>query len=176
MQATEVTFNARIQRLLGEQGQIARDIDPLLERQGEAALEERSLLSMMQIMASGTRMAFDRKTHRQGWRRFNRLQYTYLAAHLLEGRDPERITEAVVEHLEGAREVMEQVWGRAEWLRLSQQVEVSIQQFDERLQRLLNVSLGPERFEELASRPIATFSPADIALVSEVLGKRLQNE
>src|SRR5512135_565970 len=162
MQATEVTFNARIQRLLGEQGQIARDIDPLLDRLNEAVLEERNLLSLMQIMASGTKMAFDRKTHQQGWRRYNRLQYTYLAAHLLEGRDPERITEAVVEHLEGAREVMEQVWGRAEWLRLTQQVEVSFQQFDERLQKLLIDSLGRERFEELAARPINTFSPADI--------------
>ena len=176
MQAIETTLNARMQRLLGEQGQIAHDLDPVLERQGETALEERNLLALMQLMATGARLAFDRKTHRQGWRRYNRLNYTYLAARLLENRSPEAITEAVVEHLEGARASLERVWGRAEWLRLSQQAEVTFQNFDERLQNLLADSLGRERFEELSARPINTFSPSDLELVSAVLGKRLQNE
>ncbi len=176
MQATEVTLNARLQRLLGESGQIAHDLDPVLERVGDSALEERNLLALMQLMATGSRLAFDRKTHRQGWRRYNRLNYNFLAARLLENRSPEDITDAVVEHLEGAREALERVWGRAEWLRLTQQAEISFQNFDEHLQGLLSEALGPERFEELYSRPITTFSPADVELVSAVLGKRLQNE
>jgi preprotein translocase subunit SecA len=139
-------------------------------------MEERNLLALMQIMAVGNKLSFDRKTHRQGWRRYNRLSYPYLAARLLEGRSPDAITDDVIEHLEGAREALVRVWGRAEWLRLSQQSELTFQNFDERLQNLLADALGPERFEELAPQPIGAFTPADIELVSATLGKRLQNE
>jgi preprotein translocase subunit SecA len=176
MQAVEVIFDGRVEHLLGNQGQIAHDFDPILDRLGEAVMEERNLLALMQIMAVGNKLSFDRKTHRQGWRRYNRLSYPYLAARLLEGRSPDAITDDVIEHLEGAREALVRVWGRAEWLRLSQQSELTFQNFDERLQNLLADTLGPERFEELAPQPIGAFTPADIELVSATLGKRLQNE
>jgi preprotein translocase subunit SecA len=176
LQAVEVTFNGRVEHLLGDQGQIAHDLDPILDRLGEAVMEERNLLALMQIMAIGNKLSFDRKTHRQGWRRYNRLSYPYLAARLVEGRSPEAITDDVIEHLEGAREALVRVWGRAEWLRLSQQGELNFQNFDERLQNLLVVGLGEERFEELEDQPLNSFAPADIELVSAVLGKRLQNE
>jgi preprotein translocase subunit SecA len=176
MQATEVTLNSRVEHVLGDQGQIAHDLDPILDRLADAAMEERNLLAMMQIMATGNKLSFDRKTHRQGWRRYNRLTYPYLAARLLEGRTPEAITDDVVEHLEGAREALERVWGRAEWLRLAQQSEITFQNFDERLQNLLADSLGRERFEELSGLQIGNLTSADVELVSAVLGKRLQNE
>jgi preprotein translocase subunit SecA len=176
MQAVEVTFNSRVEHLLGDQGQIAHDIDPNLDRLGDAVMEERNLLALMQIMAIGNKLSFDRKTHRQGWRRYSRLTYPYLAARLLEGRSPESITDDVIEHLEGAREALVRVWGRAEWLRLSQQGEVTFQKLDERLQNLLVDALGEDRFHELEEQQIGTLAPDDIEMVSATLGKRLQNE
>jgi preprotein translocase subunit SecA len=176
MQGTEVTLNGRVEHLLGDQGQIAHDLDPILDRLGEAVKEERNLLALMQIMASGNKLSFDRKTHRQGWRRYNRLSYPYLAARLLEGRAPAAITDDVVEHLQGARETLERVWGRAEWIRLMMQNEISFRNFDARIQNQLVESLGSEHYEELASQPIGTFNPSDVEIVSLVLGKRLQNE
>jgi preprotein translocase subunit SecA len=176
MQAVEVTFNGRVEHLLGDQGQIAHDVDPILDRLGDAVMEERNLLALMQIMAIGNKLSFDRKTHRQGWRRYSRLTYPYLAARLLEGRSPESITDDVIEHLEGAREALVRVWGRAEWLRLSQQGEVTFQKLEERLQNLLIDALGEDRFHELEEQQLGTFAPEDIELVSATLGKRLQNE
>jgi preprotein translocase subunit SecA len=49
-----------------------------------------------------------------------RFNYVYLAAHLLEDRDPQDVEADVLEHLEDARETLTEGWGEVEFLRLGQ--------------------------------------------------------
>jgi preprotein translocase subunit SecA len=173
--ATETTINKRFERYLGEQGQIARDIDPVFERLKQDALEDHNLLSMLRLMGAGARLSFDRRTHRQAWRRYDRLNYAFIAAQLLEAESHSQVTEDVLEHLEEAREVLESAWGKMEFLRLMA-TNVSLNQFEEVLQVKFADRLGPERYEEIRNLTLLALSPQDANEVRAVLGKRMQNE
>ena len=174
-QATETTINNRFPRLLGEQGQIARDIDPVLDKIKETVLEDRNLLALLRLMGAGARMAFDRRTHRQAWRRYERLNYAFLAAQLVDAASPQRVTDDVVEHLEEARDVLEGAWGKMEFARLSA-AAATPDQFDENLRAQIADEIGPERFEAVRGLPLNQLEAADAARVAEILGARLQNE
>jgi preprotein translocase subunit SecA len=60
-------------------------------------------LSLLMQMPQGTRLTFDRRTHRRVKERTTRLTYIYYAAHLLDNLESEAITEAVLTHLEKPR-------------------------------------------------------------------------
>jgi len=175
IQAVDAAFNKRFERLLGSEGQIPHDLDPQLERLQETGLEENNMMRMLRNMAQGTRLAFDRRTHRQGRETYSRLNYVYLAAHLMENRTPQGLTDEVVEHLSGARYSLELAWGKIEWNRLVQ-AEATLSKLDERLQNRLRETLGAEHFAEVADLPFTSLDEADRQVVSEQLGRRLQNE
>jgi preprotein translocase subunit SecA len=174
-QATEALLNKRFERYLGEQGQIAHDIDPILQRNKESAPDDRALLSLLRMMGAGARLSFDRRTHRQAWRRYDRLNYAFMAAKLLESVSPQRLTEDVLEHLEEAREVLESAWGNLEFSRLASS-NATLSQFEETLQTRFIERLTPEHLEEIRELPLAELAPEDAAEVRLILGRRMQNE
>jgi len=174
-EATETTFNKRIERVLGEQGQIAHDIDPVIERIKNNILDERNLLSLLRIMAQGSRLSFDRRTHRQAWHRYDRLNYAFMAAKLMEATSPQRVTEDVVEHLVEARAVLETAWGKMEFTRLSS-ASATLAQLDAGLLQRFADRMGSEHFEEICNQPLANLNDTDVAEVVAELGARLQNE
>jgi preprotein translocase subunit SecA len=174
-QTTETVFNKRFERYLGEQGQIARDIDPVLERIRHTVTDERNLLTLLRFMAQGAKLSFDRRTHRQAWRRYDRLNYAFLAAKLLESPSAQRITEDVIEHLIGAREALEQAWGKMEFARLAA-TNVSLSQFEEALQLQFAEALGKEHYEEIQTVLMAELDLEDKQAIMAVFGPRLQNE
>ena len=79
---------------------------PALEKSTHTSTDPNQLLDLLNLMAQGARIVFDRKTHRQGWQRTTRLRYVYLAAHLLGEPTSQAVTEDVLEHLEGAQEAL----------------------------------------------------------------------
>lgn len=174
-QATEATFNKRFERYLGEQGQIAHDIDPILGRLGESSLEDRNLQGLMRLMGQGARLSFDRRTHRQAWRRYDRLNYAFLSANLLAAASPSQLTEDILAHLEQAQRVLEGAWGKMEFVRLSM-ANATLAQLDASLQDQLAELLGREHFEEIRQLPMTSLSPADSSQLKTLLGHRLQND
>jgi preprotein translocase subunit SecA len=175
IQAVDAAFNKRFERLLGSEGQIPHDLDPQLDRLQETGLEENNVIRLLRTMTQGVRLAFDRRTHRQGRENYNRLNYVYLAAHLMENRNPQGLTDEVVDHLSGAQHSLEQAWGKIEWNRLAQ-AEASLSKLDDGLQRRLSEILGAEHFAEAADLPFTSLDSADRQVISEQLGRRLQNE
>jgi preprotein translocase subunit SecA len=171
----EKIFNQRKSNLLGENGQITRDLDAATQHLDGQGVDDNQLIQMMRLMVQGTRMAFDRKTHRQGWKRYDRLSYVFLAARLIESAVPQEITNRILNHLEDAQQALQQIWGMVEWNRLRQN-DITLQQVDENTQRLLSEKLGAERFMELANQPLIYLSVEDHDLVCNVLGWQLQNE
>ncbi len=175
IQALEDVFKRREQRLLGDQGQIARDLDPFLSRlQGQTPTQPQ-IIQLLNLMAQGARIAFDRKTHRQGWQRTTRLRYVYLAAHLMGERSSQVVTEEVLEHLEDAQAAMALVWGRSEWIRMLQ-ANATLSSLIETVRVQVIEALGPEKFALLAELPLNEIGPQEREVVSEVLGQRVISE
>jgi preprotein translocase subunit SecA len=110
----------RLERLAGNNGQVARDTDAMLSRMNAAELQEADLIVLLNSLARGRRTAFDAKTHRQVQEEYLRFNYIYLAAHLIEDEDAVDVEADLLEHLEGARATLAEGWGQVEFNRLGQ--------------------------------------------------------
>jgi preprotein translocase subunit SecA len=132
-------------------------------------------MQLLRAIAQGSRLAFDRKTHRQGRLSYNRLSYVYHAARVLENSQAKQVSADIIEHLTQARQGLQLLWGRYEWGRLSQ-AEVTLSQVDERMRNRLVETLGEERFTQLSLLPLSSFIPEDQASVVAALGWRVLNE
>jgi preprotein translocase subunit SecA len=102
----------RKERLLGEDGQIVRDLESAQERVG--GNDEQSKLRLLMLMAQGSRAYFDARTHRQMRQVYTRLYYIYFAAELLKNETTDSLEERVLEHLQGAQAAQRRAWQEAE--------------------------------------------------------------
>ncbi len=153
MDALQTALKERLSRLIGQNGNpglIGREIDDQLSKI-QPPYHSGHALSLLMQMPQGTRMAFDRRTHRRVKERTTRLTYIYYAAHLLDNLEPEAITEAVLSHLEKAQDSIGLAWGNAEISRLA---AVSPAELDEKVQRGLAEALGEEVYQEIIDQPL----------------------
>ncbi|MEP6894313.1 MAG: hypothetical protein ABI986_01775 [Chloroflexota bacterium] len=105
----------RRERLVGENGQVANDIDGLMPSE----LTDTNKFQLLLSLSQGARTVFDQRTHRQVKQVFNRFSYIFLIAQLLDGSDSDQLTEEVLEHLERADEALRLAIGQSEFNRLS---------------------------------------------------------
>ena len=175
LRAVEDLFDLRQRRMINQEGDIALDLDKALKELDSDPLSDTALIQLLSLMSVGTRLGFDQKTHKRIQQRYSRLHYIYLAAHLIEISQPEAISERVVHHLEEALLVLEEIRGRFQWNQLIK-VNATLGQLDENLQNQLKSTFGEEKFASLANVTLFEFNDEDRQLVSEVLGRRLQND
>jgi preprotein translocase subunit SecA len=175
MQESERLMQRQYDRMFGDGGQVARDIDPYLEKLTDYTDDDKHLLMLLGIMMEGVRMVFDRRTHRQGFQRTRRLNYSFLGGQLLNDHAGDEVSEWVVKQLEGAQEVLRKAWGRFEWQRLSQN-NIQLGQLDERLKSRLAALLGEEQADRLFEQPLETLTPEEREQVQDGLGWYDQNE
>jgi preprotein translocase subunit SecA len=138
-------------------------------------LGDRQLIQMLSVMQHGTQLAFDTKTHRKARRQYIRLRYVYLAAHLLENRAPEEITDQVLVHLQGGLQALQAARGEILWDQLRQR-DASLNFLSESLKFDLAERLGEEKFKALLDCPLDEISVEDRRRVQDALGHRMQNE
>jgi preprotein translocase subunit SecA len=174
LDALEAGFERRRQRLVGQngEGQIARELENTLGR-AEGQLNENQLLTLLMQLPQGSRAAFDRRTHRRIVQRTTRLTYFYAAAHLLERKDPQTITEEVLTHLEGAQTTMRFAWGVGEWNRLA---AARPSDLDETTQSGLRNLLGEEYFTEIQDQPLLNLPMDERLRVVDELGRQSLTE
>ena len=175
LHAVEDLFDQRQRRLIVEESGISSDLDKALKELDGDPLADAALIQLLSLMSIGTRLAFSQKTHKRIQLRYRRLHYIYLAAHLIKISEPEAISERVVQHLEEALGVLEEIRGRFQWNQLLK-VNATLGQLDESLQSQLKASLGEEKFTSLSALTLFEFSDEDRIPVSEVFGRRLQND
>jgi preprotein translocase subunit SecA len=106
----------RQERLLGEDGQITRDVPILLERY--PAGDEQARLHLLSGLAQGTRTSFDAKTHRQVKQVFLRLQYVFYAGEILRRHASDGLVDEIFTHLNQARAALRTAYQEAEAARL----------------------------------------------------------
>jgi len=144
------TFTNRIDRIIGNgtPGQLTSDLDLALSKLEQITSKE--IINLMHAMPQGRRAAFDKKTHRRVWVRTNRLTYIYNAAHLLEDRDPQKIAENVLSHLEDVQAAIRTEVGQVEFDNLA-----NIRPFDleEEALAALKGALGEDTYKAIEPVP-----------------------
>ena len=163
LDAAQNALNRRRDRLVGNNGQIARDIASLMP----ATVNETSTLQLLLSLSQGARTFFDQRTHKQVKQVFSRFGYIFLVAQLLEGFSAEQATEDGLTHLEEAQESLQMAWGEREYARLSANA-----------QRLADfgvaakMAFGEDRLNETA----ASLGESDREALVESIGKYALNE
>ncbi|HEX8991431.1 MAG TPA: hypothetical protein VF784_07105 [Anaerolineales bacterium] len=153
--------------------QVGRDIEALLQR--ETGDDDSSRLRLLLSLAQGARTLFDQHTHRQVRQVFNRFNYVYLAAHLLENRTAEDVTDAVLEHLEAAERGLQTAWGQGEFARLSQNA-ARLGDFGPAAQVLAETNPDGAPRGDWQNRPVADLTEAERERLVQALGSYVLNE
>jgi len=112
MDSSEEIMGKQRERLVGENGQIPRDLDASLGR--ESADNDDAKMRLLMALSQGLRTAFDSKTHRQIKQAYTRFSYVFLTASYLQDRPEEEVTEEVLGHLTEAEEALVLAWGQGE--------------------------------------------------------------
>jgi preprotein translocase subunit SecA len=162
-EAAQNALKRRHERLVGENGQVAHDIDNLMPREVNDTTKLQFLLSLSQ----GARTDFDQKTHRQIKRVFSRFSYIFLIAQLLEDRETDEVIEDILSHLEEAEEALRFAWGQREYVRLSANAQ-RLADFG----AAAKLAFGEERLNET----VASLGESDREALIESIGKYVLNE
>ncbi len=152
--------------------QVQRDIELLLQR--EPADDDFSRTRLLLSLAQGARTVFDQRTHRQVKQVFNRFNYVYLAAQLLEDRTADDVIDAVTDHLEAAEAGLQTAWGQGEYARLSQNA-ARLADFGLPAQVLATGSDGASP-DDWRNRPVSDLTDADREKLTQALGSYVLNE
>jgi len=172
LDAIELHFDRRRERLVGSGGQIISDLDNALSR-ANGSLSNNAVIQLLMLMPQGSRASFDKKTHRRVFQRTTRLNYIYYAAQLLEHREPDEITPEVLAHLEQARVIIQKAWGATEWTRIANS---PIADLDETTQKGLRTVLGEEAYLQTYNNPLSTLESEARESVINELGRQAITE
>jgi preprotein translocase subunit SecA len=163
LEAAENALKNRRERLVGENGQIIRDIENLMPRE----LNDTTKLQMLLTLSQGARTLFDQKTHRQVKQVYNRFSYIFLIAKLLDGIEAEQVIEDVINHLEEAQEALQMAWGEREYARLSSNAQ-RLADFGDAAKQ----AFGEDRLNET----VASLGESDREALIEAIGRYVLNE
>jgi preprotein translocase subunit SecA len=167
----EISSNGKV-LTAGHKERLSQVLESTFKRVEDKYLANRRL-RMLAAMPMGTQTAFDKKTHRRISQRTIRLVYTYFAATLLEGNEPDEIAEEVLEHLEAAQAAVRQAWGQNEWKRVS---GTRLVELDDLTQAGLRRALGEATFTEYQNQLLSSLSLDNKSLVIDELGRRALTE
>jgi preprotein translocase subunit SecA len=163
--ALETVWDARTERILGE---IETDLQNAVRE--KSTLETRDRIGFLVQMSYGQRSFFDRKTHQRQSVKVARLSYPFYAANLISDRDPDELTDQVVQHLNGAQESLKKLLGNAAFSRLAGS---KLDKLESRTQDQLRTELGQEVFDQYAGQgPLSSLSDDARATISNVLGNQ----
>ena len=173
LQATQSVLTKRRDRLMGNgvgpaSGALSHDLEAALAKVN-GPLTTNDMLGLLLLMPQGTKASFDKKTHRRVLQRTVRLTYIFLAAHLLDNRTPEKITEDVLQHLQNAQDAIQRTWGANEFTRLSL---ARLPELEAGFRDTLYNLLGEETCQELQTQPLQSLSKEQALKVVDELGRR----
>ncbi|MGE5251377.1 MAG: hypothetical protein ACM3QS_14325 [Bacteroidota bacterium] len=165
LSAAQAVLDRQRERLVGENGQIAREIESMPQQEGQD--EDTAALQTLLSLTQGARTVFDQRTHRQLKQVFNRFSYVFLSAQLLGDVQADELVDQVLEHLEAAEEALQIAWGQGEYSRL-----VSNAQRLADFGPAARAAFGEERLND----PAETLGESDREALVEAIGRYILNE
>ena len=168
------TLDRRAELLLGNDGEIARDLDDNQELMSAALEDPGAMMRLLVMMTQGRVITFDDRTHRRKFKATLRLTYIFLAAHMLEGQPLETVGQDILAHLEIAQDKLALVWGQSELDRLHNAGGV-LENLGKSWQERISQSLGEDTFQRIKTQPLHQLSPTDRQPMVDILGGFAQN-
>jgi len=159
----EKALEHRREYLVGENGQVKRDIQNLMPSE----LTETTQLQLLISLSQGARTVFNQRTHRQEKQLFNRFSFIFLIAQLLDGLEATHLTEDVLKHLEDAEDELIFAIGQMEYTRISSNA-TRLADFGEAAKQ----AFGEERLNDA----VAGLSESDREELIDSLGSYILNE
>ena len=111
-------FNAKAEQIKQPTNPINQNIDKIIKDQLENSGKDIDYVGLLSGMAFGTQVAINQQTHQRTYRRVNILNYVFLAANILEDKDPQDLTDLILNHLKTAQNMLRIVWGKMEMMRI----------------------------------------------------------
>ena len=170
----EDTLERRAERVLGEDGEIARDLETQRDLLENALQDPGALMRVLVMMTQGKVITFDDRTHRRKMKGTRRLTYIFLAARSLEGQPLADIQGDILNHLEGAQDKLARIWGRAELERLHKAGH-TLGHLSPDWQDRLTDQMGQALFSRVKDQPLNQAASEDQEVVEKVLGSFAQN-
>ena len=175
LQAVTNVLERRSESLLGPQGQISQNIESIFAKVAPNDDEEYRMADLLILMGSGSKLLIDPRTHQRVLHKVNLINFTFLAARLVQDTPVPEITGQILEHLEDIRERLETAWGRIEFerFRLS---GVPLQQLDTKIKNSLIEELGQEEFTAIETSMPDSLDEEQQEVLTLTLGTRIQND
>jgi preprotein translocase subunit SecA len=168
------TLQRRADHVLGDSGEIARDLDANSDLLENALTDSGALMRLLILMTRGRAITFD-DAHRRTMKATVRLIYIFLAARQLEDQPVEAIQQDVLAHLETAQDKQSLIWGQAELDRLHNAGHTLNALTPERQQRLID-SVGEALFDKVKDQPLDQLAEADRQELRRAMGRFAQNQ
>jgi preprotein translocase subunit SecA len=169
LSAIEQAMHNREERLIGDNGQITKDLDNMLANIPMQDLDDEIHRILLQI-PQGSRAMFDRRTHRRTIQRTIRLTYVYYAARFLDELNPEVVADEVLDHLESAQNRLCQAWGEMEFNRLSNSTLADLEeQTRNEIMELLEIVEGSPHL----TLTLASLDADQHEILVDALGRRI---
>jgi preprotein translocase subunit SecA len=166
--AAETALQKRRERFAGQEGQIIKDLDAMLERL-PSHINDQIIIAMLRQLPQGSRALFDRRTHRRIVQRTTRLTYVFSTARFLEDQKPDQIADDVLEHLEGAQHAIRQAWGQVELARLN---TVNFADIDADARQAILDVIGQADDPGAPSQPLSALTDEQKTVLIDELGRR----
>jgi preprotein translocase subunit SecA len=174
MSRVNETLKRREDYVLGESGEIAKDLDSNQDMMEEALQDRGALMRLLLLITQGRVITFDDRTHRRMIKATRRLTYIFSAAQQLEGKPVEEVQQDILRHLEAAQDKLALVWGQAELTRL-RNAGHTLSQLTGSWQERLIAQIGQKDFDRLKDISIDSFSTDDQKRLAMALGGFAQN-
>lgn len=168
------SLNKRVERLFGDNGEVARDLDESRALMEDALEDDDALLELLRLTTQGKHIGFDERTHRKEVRTHNRLNYIFVIADELSGQNSEALKDQILAHLHKADAKLSEIFGLSDWSQLRNNERKLIEMAPE-TREALSKELGETLWAELAEKPITEIE--DYAeRICPILGDKTQNK
>jgi len=174
MTRVDDTLGRRAQHVLGESGELAKDLETNQALMGEALEDLGAMMRLLVMITQGKVITFDERTHRRKMKTTRRLTYIFQAAHSLEDRLLEDIQADVLTHLERAQDKLAVIWGQSELERLHNAGH-TLAHLSTEWQKKVSDNIGENDFTRIKQTPLNQLDPSDHDRVVKVLGHFAQN-
>ena len=174
LERVDDTLQRRREHVLGETGEISRDLDANQELLAEALDDHGALMRTLILLTQGRVITFDERTHQRKMKGVIRLTYIFKAAQYLENQPAEAIQARVLNHLKVAQDKLSRIWGLGEVKRLHNAGQV-LGNLTKDWQGRLSAALGADTFDQIKATPLDRLPEELDQKVVDVLGHFAQN-
>jgi preprotein translocase subunit SecA len=174
IERVEDTLQRRKAHVLGEAGEISRDLEANQALLTAALEDQESLMRVLMLLTQGRVITFDERTHQRKTKGVIRLTYIFFAAQLLAGQPAEAVQASILSHLETAQDKLQTIWGLAELNRLHNAGQ-TLGNLTQEWQARIGAHMGDAGFDRIKASALDQLSPAEHDQVVEILGGFAQN-